>query len=149
MPTLFVTGLNSAGRSHVLERRVIDPRGGWFEALRLADPITAVPASSPEVVLLAAPTVPGGLIVNIYPWLAGQRTEMHRTITTDIDVVLQGSLTMHLEEESVELTAGDCVILPGVSHAWESGPDGAIAMYCLVAGEATGADIGRDMPPLL
>lgn len=149
MPTLFVTGLDASGRSHVAERRAIDPDAGWFEALRLADPVTVIPASSPEVTLLAAPTVPGGLIVNVFPWTAGQRTPMHRTVTTDIDVVLQGSLTMHLETESVELTAGDCAILAGVAHAWESGPDGAIALYCLVAGQATGTDVGREMPPLL
>ncbi|MEJ1922176.1 hypothetical protein [Microbacterium sp. KHB019] len=149
MPTLYITGLSADGRSRIAERREIDPDGRWFEALRLADPVTAITSSSPEVALFAAPTVPGGLIVNIYPWRAGQRTPMHRTVTTDIDVVIQGSLTMHLEEESVELTVGDCAILPGVAHAWESGPEGAIAMYCLVAGEATGSDIGRHMPPLL
>ena len=149
MPTLYLTGVDDAGRSCVLERRAIDPADGWFEALRLSAPIAPVPASSPDVALLTPPTAPGGLAVNIFPWAAGQRTAMHRTVTTDIDVVLQGTLVMHLESESVALSAGDLAILPGVAHAWESGPDGAVAMYCLVAGEATGDDIGRETLPLM
>lgn len=148
MPTLFVTGLDDAGRSFVAERRELSNEEPYFEALRLA-PVMPIAASSPEVALLAAPTRPGGAVVNIFPWLPGQRTGMHRTVTTDIDVVLQGSVTMTLEAETVVLNAGDCAILSGVAHAWESGPEGAIVMYCLVAGEPTGADVGREAAPLL
>ena len=43
---------------------------------------------------------------------------MHRTDTVDYAVVLQGSITMLLDEEDVELSAGDVVIQNGTSHAW-------------------------------
>jgi len=43
---------------------------------------------------------------------------MHRTETVDYAVVLQGSITMLLDDEDVELTTGDVVIQNGTSHAW-------------------------------
>ena len=43
---------------------------------------------------------------------------MHRTDTVDYAVVLQGSITMLLDDEDVELTTGDVVIQNGTSHAW-------------------------------
>jgi quercetin dioxygenase-like cupin family protein len=43
---------------------------------------------------------------------------MHRTDTVDYAVVLQGSITMLLDDEDVELSAGDVVIQNGTSHAW-------------------------------
>ena len=43
---------------------------------------------------------------------------MHRTDTVDYAVVLQGSITMLLDEEDVELSAGDVVIQNGTNHAW-------------------------------
>jgi len=43
---------------------------------------------------------------------------MHRTDTVDYAVVLQGSITMLLDDEDVELSTGDVVIQNGTSHAW-------------------------------
>ena len=43
---------------------------------------------------------------------------MHRTDTVDYAVVLQGSIIMLLDNEDVELSAGDVVIQNGTSHAW-------------------------------
>ena len=43
---------------------------------------------------------------------------MHRTDTVDYAVVLQGSITMLLDDEDVELSAGDVVIQDGANHAW-------------------------------
>ena len=43
---------------------------------------------------------------------------MHRTDTVDYALVLQGSITMLLDDEDVELSAGDVVIQNGTSHAW-------------------------------
>ena len=45
---------------------------------------------------------------------------MHRTDTVDYAVVLQGSITMLLDDEDVELSAGDVVIQNGTSHAWSN-----------------------------
>jgi quercetin dioxygenase-like cupin family protein len=43
---------------------------------------------------------------------------MHRTDTVDYAMVLQGSITMLLDDEDVELGAGDVVIQNGTNHAW-------------------------------
>ena len=43
---------------------------------------------------------------------------MHRTDTVDYAVVLQGSITMLLDDEDVELSAGDVVIQNATNHAW-------------------------------
>ena len=43
---------------------------------------------------------------------------MHRTDTVDYAVVLQGSITMLLDDEDVGLSAGDVVVQNGTNHAW-------------------------------
>ncbi|PVG83614.1 hypothetical protein DDE18_04595 [Nocardioides gansuensis] len=56
---------------------------------------------------------------------AGRETAMHRTSTLDYDFVLQGSVTLILDDGSeTHLHAGDAVILPGTAHAWRAGPEG-------------------------
>ena len=54
---------------------------------------------------------------------------MHRTDTVDYAVVLQGSITMLLDDEDVELSAGDVVIQNGTNHAWANRGQGP----CLIA----------------
>jgi mannose-6-phosphate isomerase-like protein (cupin superfamily) len=54
---------------------------------------------------------------------------MHRTDTVDYAVVLQGSITMLLDDEDVELTTGDVVIQNGTNHAWANRG----ATPCLIA----------------
>jgi quercetin dioxygenase-like cupin family protein len=147
LPILYLTGVDDQGRSRVSERRELVSGADPFEALRLAPEITTFPEGSPEVMLLESPTPPGGALYRIYTWSPGQRSPMHRTITTDFDVVLEGSLEMVLETETVTLNAGDCAVLPGIAHAWVSGADGAIVMYNLVAGNPSQADSERHRVP--
>jgi quercetin dioxygenase-like cupin family protein len=45
---------------------------------------------------------------------------MHRTETLDYAVVLEGSVTMVLDDQDVELSAGDVVIQCGTNHAWSN-----------------------------
>ena len=54
---------------------------------------------------------------------------MHRTDTVDYAVVLQGSITMLLDDEDVELSVGDVVIQNGTNHAWSNRG----ATPCLIA----------------
>lgn len=58
---------------------------------------------------------------------------MHRTDTVDYAVVLQGSITMLLDDEDVELSAGDVVIQNGTNHAWSNrGPDPCLIAFVLI-----------------
>lgn len=45
---------------------------------------------------------------------------MHRTDTVDYAIILSGEITMLLDEEEVQLKAGDVVIQRGTNHAWSN-----------------------------
>ena len=50
----------------------------------------------------------------------GRHPLMHRTVTVDYAVVLEGEITMLLDDSEVHLTAGDVVIQRGTNHAWSN-----------------------------
>jgi quercetin dioxygenase-like cupin family protein len=50
----------------------------------------------------------------------GRHPLMHRTETLDYAVVLEGELTMLLDEGEVTLKAGDVLIQRGTNHAWSN-----------------------------
>jgi len=45
---------------------------------------------------------------------------MHRTRSVDFGIVLRGSITLLLDEEDVEVSAGDVVVQRGTNHAWSN-----------------------------
>lgn len=53
----------------------------------------------------------------------GRHPIMHRTETVDYAVILEGELTLILDEEDVELKAGDVVVQRGTNHAWRNKSD--------------------------
>jgi naringenin degradation protein FdeH len=65
----------------------------------------------------------------------GRHPMMHRTETIDYAVILEGELTMLLDDEDVQLKAGDVVIQRGTNHAW-SNRSGKICriLYVLIDG---------------
>lgn len=50
----------------------------------------------------------------------GRHPLMHRTETVDYAVVLEGEITLLLDEGEVSLKAGDVVIQRGTNHAWRN-----------------------------
>lgn len=57
---------------------------------------------------------------------------MHRTDTLDYAIVLQGEITMLMDEEDVHLKAGDVVIQQGTNHAWSNrGTEPCLIMFVL------------------
>jgi len=63
----------------------------------------------------------------------GRHPMMHRTQTIDYAVVLEGEVTMLLDEEDVHLRAGDVVIQCGTNHAWSNRSDKPCKMlYVLI-----------------
>ncbi len=66
----------------------------------------------------------------------GRHPMMHRTETTDYAIVLEGELTLVLDDTDVVLRAGDVVIQCGTNHAWSnrSGKPARIA-FVLVDGK--------------
>jgi mannose-6-phosphate isomerase-like protein (cupin superfamily) len=53
----------------------------------------------------------------------GRHPIMHRTETVDYAVVLEGELTLILDDQDVDLEAGDVVIQRGTNHAWRNKSD--------------------------
>lgn len=50
----------------------------------------------------------------------GRHPMMHRTETVDYAVVLEGEITLILDDGEIDLKAGDVVIQRGTSHAWSN-----------------------------
>ena len=66
----------------------------------------------------------------------GRHPMMHRTETVDYAVVLQGEITLLLDEGDVHLKAGDVIIQRGTSHAWSNRSGKNVKMlYVLIDGE--------------
>lgn len=65
----------------------------------------------------------------------GRHPMMHRTETVDYAVVLEGEITLILDEGEVALKAGDIVIQRGTSHAWSNRSGKNVKMlYVLIDG---------------
>ena len=63
----------------------------------------------------------------------GRHPMMHRTETIDYAVVLEGEITMLLDDKDVHLKAGDVVIQCGTNHAWSNRSDKPCKMlYVLI-----------------
>jgi uncharacterized cupin superfamily protein len=43
---------------------------------------------------------------------------MHRTLTIDYAIIMQGEIDMLLDDSEVQLKAGDVLIQQGTNHAW-------------------------------
>jgi mannose-6-phosphate isomerase-like protein (cupin superfamily) len=66
----------------------------------------------------------------------GRHPLMHRTETVDYAVVLEGEITMLLDEGEVMLKAGDVVIQRGTNHAWRNHTKNVTKMlYVLMDGK--------------
>lgn len=61
---------------------------------------------------------------------------MHRTETVDYAVVLEGEVTMLLDDGEVHLKQGDVVIQRGTNHAWSNRSSERVRMlYVLIGGQ--------------
>ena len=66
----------------------------------------------------------------------GRHPMMHRTETVDYAVVLEGEITLLLDDGDVHLKAGDVVIQRGTSHAWSNRSGKNVKMlYVLIDGK--------------
>ena len=65
----------------------------------------------------------------------GRHPMMHRTETIDYAIVLEGEITLLLDDEDVQLKAGDVVIQRGTNHAWSNrSSKPARMLYILIDG---------------
>ncbi len=62
----------------------------------------------------------------------------HRTGTIDYVIVLDGPLTLVLDEGEIELQPGDCVVQRDTRHAWRNRTDRSIRMLSVLVGLSKG-----------
>ena len=88
--------------------------------------LTAVESREPNERAFTIMPASGHLLrlLEVYPASAGgKRTPMHRTLTIDYVVVIEGELVLILEDSEVLLKSGDVVVQRGTNHAWENRSD--------------------------
>ena len=78
----------------------------------------------------------------------GRHPFMHRTESLDYALVLEGEITMLLDDEDIVLKAGDIVIQRGTNHAWSNRSGKPVRMlYILIDGKfdpALAAQFGKE-----
>ncbi|MBA2963513.1 cupin domain-containing protein [Ramlibacter sp. CGMCC 1.13660] len=67
---------------------------------------------------------------------SGRHPLMHRTETIDYAIVLDGEITMLLDDSEVVLRAGDILVQCGTNHAWSNRSDApATVVFVLIDGK--------------
>jgi mannose-6-phosphate isomerase-like protein (cupin superfamily) len=133
-----VTGHDAHGKSIVLSdgpppqnhpMHGLGVGADFHEMWNAADPIPELAGGAvPEPNERAFTIMPaaGNLlrILDVYPLKdGGRRTVMHRTRTLDYVIVIEGELTLILDDSEVILKPGDVVVQRGTDHAWENRSD--------------------------
>ena len=89
-----------------------------------------------ECILFRAEIQPGGSLPK------------HRHDHEDVFTMLQGSGTVHIDEDSYELGPNDSVVIPAGAHHWlEGGPQGCVIVVTMRAGTLFIRDDGTSAVP--
>ncbi|MFF5148076.1 cupin domain-containing protein [Streptomyces sp. NPDC013157] len=104
--------------------------------------ITGVEPDEPTERPLAVPPPRHGTKIRVNEFApgfldeAGLQSPVHRTASIDYGIVLDGEITLILEDSEVTLRAGDIVVQRGTDHAWANrGTVTARVVFVLVDGE--------------
>lgn len=110
------------------------------------------PKEPNERLPLRIPPDPGGTIIRILdihpghvekiaPRPDGRHPGTHRTETIDYGILIEGAITMLLDDSEVDLQPGDVVIQRGTDHAWENRSKTEVARiaFILIDGKFEGA----------
>lgn len=86
-----------------------------------------------------------GHLTQIAPRTDGKRPGMHRTETLDYGIMIEGEITMYLDDSEVVLRPGDVVVQRGTDHAWENKSADTVARiaFVLIDGKFAGDLEGR------
>jgi quercetin dioxygenase-like cupin family protein len=57
---------------------------------------------------------------------------LHRTNTTDVDVILDGEVTIVTEDGELLLSRGDVLVIPGAVHGWRTGDHGCSMLVAMI-----------------
>jgi quercetin dioxygenase-like cupin family protein len=86
------------------------------------------PALADNVNVQLAPGILRLMVVEHAPHVSSDdtttATKMHNTDALDVVYVVEGQADLVLEDGTYAVDPGDCVVTPGVDHAWQAGPNG-------------------------
>jgi len=74
---------------------------------------------------------------------SGHSSSLHRTRTVDYAVVLEGEMTLYLDEGETVLKKGDVVIQRGTSHAWRNRSDKPVRMLYILIDARFDSDLAK------
>lgn len=104
--------------------------------------LTAVEPNEPTERTLAVPPPPRGTKIRINEFQPGHldgrglQSPVHRTASVDYGIVLEGQITLVLDDSEVTLGPGDIVVQRGTDHAWANRGDSvARVVFVLVDGQ--------------
>ncbi len=132
MARRVVTGNNAAGRSYVVSDEIVDEMTLWETTDKNplgGGPSRLLPSGAPDI----DPPAGGSrcLRMTLQPWkmmkpllergdIPGvDANGFHRTNTVDYILMIDGEVTLLLDEGQVTLRAGDLVVQRNTNHAWQ------------------------------
>jgi mannose-6-phosphate isomerase-like protein (cupin superfamily) len=134
----YITGVNAAGRSCIVEEGEVVPAAApGVEGVSFASVFgidqSPPPAGPPQAGHRVDIRLPAGhmrcSVVAHPPHVEGDEdtvaTTMHHSDAIDFVVVLEGSTTVILDEDERVLHAGDVLVFNAVDHAMKAGPEGS------------------------
>ncbi|MFD3928354.1 cupin domain-containing protein [Streptomyces sp. NPDC058614] len=144
-----VTGHDDQGRAVVVSDKVStgpNPFSNlvWTTATSPADNMDDTDGALRE----AGVTVAGGTVFRIGELEPGHRSPMHRTLSIDYGIVLDGRLVLELDGgDRAELAAGDVVVQRGTNHIWANESDEPCTVaFILIDAKPVVVD-GRELAP--
>lgn len=135
---LLVLGADAEGRSCVIEERndldfsAVPGRPGTNVAKLFgtheSPPKAEAPGAGRHIVDALPPGHASWYVIDHEPYLPGERyatpPELHYSSVVDMIVILEGGGDMMLGDGLCPVSIGDCVLMPGTSHALRPGPQG-------------------------
>jgi mannose-6-phosphate isomerase-like protein (cupin superfamily) len=161
VPRRIVTGHDAAGVSVVVSddpvpvtRELPDDGVAFHEVWETAGAPAIIGAGfdDPTLASITVPPPAQGTRIRINEFLPGHLDErglqspVHRTESIDYGIVLEGEITLVLDDTEVTARAGDIVVQRGTDHAWANRSDDiARVVFVLVDGEF-GDDVLQVLP---
>lgn len=136
---VVIVGVNAEGRSHVESSRALPdaPLAFLWDEPDLQNLKELIAGADPSAVTPDLEPVPGG-----FKWMYFMREPdsrstrsnrgTHVTRTIDFNFVISGRQECVLDEETVELEAGDVIILKAAAHLWRNTSEEPSAMLYML-----------------
>jgi mannose-6-phosphate isomerase-like protein (cupin superfamily) len=138
-----VTGVNADGRSYVVSSEELpedirhvweyDPSHDVRDWVRNVDPATrSIGPESPGGAHWMLVRMPAHMETDYGPLSGFDADGFHTTSTVDFDYVVEGVVTLVLDEGQVELEKGDFLVLHAGRHTWRNDNDEPALLVALL-----------------